>query len=127
MIISPLYVEMWVRKIKKFYINLNRVKTLHFIQYNNMKKKYKEVMKEQIEKLKPLEWAVEIIITYYNWTRRKSDLDNCCVVQSKFFQDALVELWKIKEDNYEYIKKITYIYWWYDKWNGRCEIDVLNY
>ena len=124
-IVSPLYIEMWVKKIRKFYINLNRVKAMHYIQYNNLKKKYKEVMKDQIEVL-PKYDKIKMILTYYHPTKRLSDLDNQLVVQSKFFQDALVELWKIEDDNYEYIKEVTYKYWWYDKNNWRVEIELLN-
>jgi Holliday junction resolvase RusA-like endonuclease len=60
---------------------------------------------------------------YYNPTKRLSDLDNMCWIHCKFLQDALVELWYIKDDNYEYIPQIRYIHWWYRK---NCEtIEVL--
>ncbi len=95
--------------------------------YNNLKKEYKKQLKTQLATFEKIEWPVEIKITYYNPTKRKSDLDNTCCYESKFFQDALVEEWIIEEDNYEYIKKITYIYWWYRKNIEYCEIEVLPF
>jgi hypothetical protein len=125
MIKSPLYIELWKKKIRKYYINLNRIKNLHFIVYNNLKKEYKKQLKPQLASLEKINWPIQIIITYYNPTKRKSDLDNVCCYQSKFFQDALVEEWIIEEDNYEYIKKITYKYWGYIKNINNCEIKIL--
>jgi hypothetical protein len=73
----------------------------------------------------PIFWPIEINITYFNGTNRKSDLENNCIVHIKYLLDALVELKTIKTDDYDTIKKINMIYWWYSKNNWRVEIEII--
>ena len=121
----PLFITTWVRKKKRQTIALNQYRNRHFLVSNNIKKLYKEEVKRQLVwKEKKLEYPIMITFTYYNPTKRRSDLENFCAVHNKFFQDALVELWYIEDDNYDFIKQIRYIYGGYDKDNGRVEILV---
>jgi len=108
---------------KKYSISLNTYRNLHYQINNKLKKTYKEIVESKIWKAKEkLSW-VWLTFYYHNPTKRKSDLDNVCWIHCKFLQDALVELWYIEDDNYDYIQQIRYIYWWYIK---NCEtIDIL--
>ena len=117
---------MWVRKIKKYSLTMNNYRNWHFQVNNNLKMLYKEVIAKKLKergniKLKP---PIVITIAFFNWTRRKYDLDWMCIIHNKFFCDALVELWYLEDDSCEFIKCITYLYWWYDKGNQRVEITV---
>lgn len=126
-IISPLYIEMGKIKIKRYYLNLNAYRNRHFIVNWNLKKLYKEIIQSQIEKLPIFDWELKFTYTYYHPTKRKSDMENVCIIHNKFLQDAIVESWKIVDDNYTIIKEITYRYWWYDKNNGRVEVEIESF
>jgi len=124
--VMPLSIELWKRKKKKYWISLNIYRNLHFIVNNNLKIEYKKMLKAQL----PSSWKericspIELTFTYYNPTKRKSDLENFCAIQNKYFQDALVEMGILEDDNYDFIKKIHYIYGGYEKGKGRIEVTV---
>ena len=120
----PLFIEIWVNKKRKVSLGLNTYRNLHFQVSNNVKKKYKDLVAEQMSG--SIDTPIWLSITYFNPTKRKSDLTNFCSIHDKFFSDALVELWYIEDDNYDYIKEVKYIYWWYDKWNWRVEIEIYS-
>lgn len=65
-----------------------------------------------------------IVYTLYPKTKHLSDLDNVCSVHAKFFQDALVELKKIPDDNYNYIVSTKFLFGSIDPENPRVEIDI---
>lgn len=122
-IVMPTYLLMWVNKKKRYALNLNTYRNLHFQVNNNLKKKYKEIIKEQVKEF-TTSYPIEIKVIYYNWTKRKSDLENNCIVHIKYLLDALVEEHRIKTDDYDTVKRIEFVYWWYEKDNGRVEIDI---
>lgn len=122
-ITMPTYLIMWVNKQRRYALNLNTYRNLHFQVNNNLKKRYKELIKEQVKMFATAD-PVEIRVVYFNGTQRKSDLENNCIVHIKYLLDALVEEWRIKTDDYDTVKKIVFEYWWYDKDNGRVEIEV---
>ena len=118
---SPLRV--YQTKKKDFILNLNVYRNSHYRTLNTVKIRYKEVMKEQILKLPKME---KIILHYrlYPKSRRLTDLDNVISVHSKFFQDALVELGIIPDDDYRYIIGSTQEFGEVDKDNPRVEIKI---
>jgi Holliday junction resolvase RusA-like endonuclease len=122
-IIMPTYLLMWVNKKRRYALNLNTYRNLHFQVNNNLKKKYKELIREQVKEF-ATSGQIEIKAIYYNWTKRKSDLENNCIVHIKYLLDALVEEHRIKTDDYDTVKRIEFIYWWYEKDNGRVEIYI---
>jgi hypothetical protein len=89
-IISPLYIQLGLKKPKNYYLNLNNYRNRHFQVSNNLKIKYKEQLQEQIEKL-PVFKKINIKFTYYAGRNVHSDLENTCIIHNKFFNDALVE------------------------------------
>ena len=127
-IVMPLSIELWVNKKRKYSLSLNIYRNLHYQVSNNLKKAYKRIVRSQLRSFWnwPIWYPIQLTFTYYNPTKRKSDLENFCAIHNKFLQDALVELWYIEDDNYDYIKKIEYIYGWYRK-NAWCiEIEILS-
>jgi len=73
---------------------MNNYRNRHYQVSNNLKKLYKEEVKRQLEVGKPVKinTPTRLKFVYYNPTKRKSDLENFCVIANKFLQDALVEL-----------------------------------
>lgn len=80
-------------------------------------------MKTQIEQL-PVFNKVSITYTVFFGSKRKTDISNVCSIVDKYFCDALVELGKLPDDNYDYIKEITYKFGGIDKNNPRVEITL---
>ena len=122
----PLFITTWVKKKKNNSISMNMYRNRHYLVNWNIKKLYKEEVRKQLSKLWKitLTTPIKIIYTYYNPTKRKSDLGNFCCIHDKFFSDSLVELWYIEDDNYDFVKEVSFLYWGYDKNNWRVEIEV---
>ena len=121
----PLSIELWVKKKKKYSISMNTYRNLHYQVSNNLKIAYKNIVKDQLSlypKIK-LDTPITLTFIFYNWTKHLSDLENQCSIHNKFFQDSLVELWYIDDDNYNLINKITYVYGGYRK-NEWC-VEIL--
>lgn len=119
-----IYLPRKTKKDKRVSLSMNTYRNLHYIVSNNVKKKYRKLVEEQIGEYKWKEVKnMYIHIDLWRDNKRDIDLDNRCIVQSKFVADALVHLWYIPDDNIHYIAHITYTYRWYDKGNGRCEVS----
>ena len=122
----PTSIEIWVNKKKRIWLWLNWYRNAHFIVSNNIKKTYKELIKEQLWPLDKIELPAQVSLTftYFNGTKRIADLDNWCSIACKFTQDAFTELELIKWDDYNYVKEVHFIYGWYDKNNWRIEVEI---
>ncbi len=92
-------------------------------------KAYLQWEKEQIEYLKTQNiknlWYLKFSITciFYMPDKRKSDLSN----KFESIADLFVKSWLLIDDNYEVLNQIHLYYWWYDKQNPRCEIQIELY
>lgn len=122
--ISPL--KIFASKAKQWILNLNSYRNTHYRVLNNCKINYKKYMEKQIKKSKRLEKII-CVYTAYNATKRKFDLGNVCSVHEKFFEDALVELGKLPDDNVDYIPIVIYMYGGLDKNNPRVDINIMDY
>lgn len=111
---SPL--QIFVGK-RKFILNLNNYRNTHYRVLNNAKVTYKMYMKKQIEKLPKLQPPIQITYTVFKGDKRNCDIGNICSIHQKFFEDALVELGKLPDDNHNMIKRSIF------EWGG---IDRLN-
>jgi len=120
-VISPLVLQR--TKTKNFILNQNIFRNSHYRIMNNMKIKYKQVMKQQIQELPPME-KIEIIYTLYPKTKRKIDILNVTSAVGKFFEDALVEFKKIPDDDYHHLTQSTHRFGSIDKINPRVEIQI---
>ena len=121
--ILNLPVSIQVTKKKPFYLNLNSYRNAHFFTLNKAKNMFKEIVSEQI---KPLTCYSKIRLTYtlYPRTAAKSDVANICSIVDKFFSDALVELGKLEDDNYDFLPEVIYKFGSKDKLNPRVEVFI---
>lgn len=125
-LVSPLEVIYGTKKDgteQKFRLNLNQYRNTHYIILNKAKIAYKELMKEQINRLPELS-NISLHYTVYTKTKREFDLSNVCSVVDKFFCDALVELGKLPDDNIKYLSQISFSFGGIDKDNPRIEVTI---
>lgn len=109
---------------KKFALNLNAYRNAHFHVLNKVKILFKELVKTQVEDIPKLEGKISLTYTVFPKTRVKLDVSNICSIADKFFSDALVELGKLDDDNFEHIPTIRYVYGKVDKENPRIEVLI---
>ena len=120
-IVSPLKIQ--VSPIKWFTLNLNHYRNTHYQILNKAKINYKLLMREQIDSL-PEYSKIEIKYILYPANKRLTDIGNVLSIHQKFFEDALVELGKIKGDTYIEIPKVIFKFGHIDKLNPRVEIEI---
>lgn len=120
-IISPLRVPK--SKSADFILNLNHYRNAHFHTLNNAKKRYLNEIQYQVKSL-PLYKKIKLIYTLYPKNKKLCDLDNVLSIHAKFFQDALVTLGRIPEDNYLCVVGSEYRFGAVDKINPRVEINI---
>lgn len=120
--VSPL--EVVVGK-KKYHLNLNTYRNIHYRVNNFCKIAYKKIMREQLVKVKKKPSPpVSITYTLYTGTNRVCDLGNVCCVIEKYFEDAMTEYGILDDDNYKFINNVKYIFGGIDKENPRCIIEI---
>ena len=120
----PLYITYPRKTMKDKIISLtmNWYRNSHYVISNNIKRIFKQRLEWEL-KWKILE--TPIWISYVLYYKRTSDLMNWWAIIDKFFQDALVQYWCIKDDNVHYIIECHFVVWWNDKENPRMEITIL--
>lgn len=122
-LVCPLVMKASPSGRKLYKMNFNEVKGLHYQVYNNLKKHYKETMREQIEGFK-LEPPVQVVYRLYKGSRRKTDKMNFVSIGSKFVLDALSELGAIPDDNDEIIHQEVLLPTRLDRDNPRLEVLI---
>lgn len=110
------------KKKKRVPLGMNRYRSAHYTEQSWAKREYHKIIKGKW--LKDVSTPAKITITLFPWSKRRIDLDNWCVVHSKFFGDAIQECWIIEDDTCEFINNIEYIYGHVDKDNPRVEIQI---
>lgn len=120
---SPL--KVLATKLKGWILNLNQYRNTHFRTLNTVKINYKLWMEKQI-KAGPKYNKIACIYTVYPKDRRSFDLGNVCCIHQKFFEDALVELGKLPDDNYNYIPLVIYQFGKVDPLKPRVEVEVIE-
>ena len=106
----PLQFELGKHKKKKYSLNLNTYRNLHYQVNNALKIKVKDYIKEIILHKKELLYIsepVEIEYIIYPGSKRRMDLDNTVVI-AKYTQDALVELGILVDDDYKHVVNISF-------------------
>ena len=105
---------------KETAITLNWYCNAHRYTRNNAKKKFKQMVSEQIKSHDPIPDGVEIRVSYEYYAKRNgTDLDNFVCIARKFFQDAMSELGFIPDDNTKVILKNSERYVGIDRENPR--------
>ena len=120
---SPL--KVLATKLKGWILNLNQYRNTHFRTLNTVKINYKECMRSQIA-TGPKYNKIACIYTVYPKDRRSFDLGNVCCIHQKFFEDALVELGKLPDDNYNYIPLVVYQFGKVDPLKPRVEVKIID-
>lgn len=108
---------------KTFYLNLNVYRNTHFYLLNKAKHQFKEEIASQLKDL-PKFNQIELTYIIYPATKRLFDLANVGSIVDKFFCDALVELGHLPDDNYTYLKKVSFSFGSVDKSNPRAEVHI---
>ena len=112
---------------KKIPINLNWYRNAHHQQLNAVKKKFKSIIKAQVEAYDPIDGPVSIKFVYYSARNNSPDLDNFTSIAKKFFQDAIVELGFLPEDNVHNITLTSESYGGIDRENPRVMAYVRDF
>ena len=125
LIIAPLYIdiERKTMKDKRYYINMNTYRNLHHRVNGQLKKMYKEAIREQLEGV-IIDTPCEIVYRVIKPTKRRLDKMNVISVTSKYLLDAITELGCWEDDSDEFVKTETILPTEYDKNNGRVEILI---
>ena len=102
---------------------MNTYRNLHFQINNNVKVKYKELLKEQLEGVK-IKTPVEI--TYKVYKARNTTLDKMNVVSitSKYLLDAITQLGCWTDDNDDFVKTETIMPTELDRENPRVDVFI---
>ena len=110
----PLFVmlERKTKKDRKVHINLNTYRNLQYIVENQTKKKFKEIMRPQLEGI-ILDTPVEVTYQVFKGSRHKSDKMN-----------FVTEFGCWSDDNDDIIKKETILPSSFDKENPRIEVII---
>lgn len=122
MINSPL--KILKNKLKYFILNLNNYRNTHFRVLNNTKITYKTILAPQIKALPYYDKPVFIWYELYPGSARLTDIGNVVSVHKKYFEDALVELKKIEDDNYNWIVGSIETFGKIDKLNPGVQIYI---
>ena len=128
--VMPLFVQLGKSSnSKKYYLSLNNYRNWHYKASNNIKKKFKENVKEQVKTLRKtgdLKRLSIVEVEYKMFTPDKTRRDkmNFISVASKFFMDALVDLNVIEDDNDNFVKTEIIHTSEIDRGNGRIEIII---
>lgn len=111
---------------KDFILNLNNYRNTHFQILNKAKKNYKDLIINKLTGLniKDKFNRVEIEYILYPKSHRLTDLDNVISIIQKFFQDAIVEMGLIEDDNYKFIVKNIQRFGKVDKVFPRVEVVI---
>jgi len=120
----PIQVEVGVKKKRKYYLNLNLYRNNHMHVNNNIKKEYARIAHSFLPNWSKPMMQIEIEYTLYLPDKRKRDIANVLSVVDKAFCDALTTHGLIPDDNYEYLKKVTYMYGGMDE-DGKGYVDIL--
>lgn len=97
---------------------------MHYRVLNNAKINYKMFMKKQIEKIPRLQPPIQITYRLYKGDKRNCDVGNVCSIHQKFFEDALVELGKLPDDNHNMVVRSIQEWGGIDKLNPCVEIMI---
>lgn len=121
---------------KKYSLNLNVYRNLHYRTLNNLKHQFKLVVRDLVKpiikktKMKTTSNSLNgylIIYKVYKGDKRRFDIANICSVVDKFFLDALVELGYLPDDNANVVKAVVYTAGSIDKDNPRVEAKVVEF
>lgn len=124
----PLWIAMG-KAGKKFILNLNNYRNLHYRSLNNAKQNYSALVENKLpSRFKiPHDQPIMAIYVYYAQTKRKIDVANPCSIIDKFTCDAIVKKGLLIDDNIDYLKEVRYVYGGVDRGNPRCDLYLVKH
>lgn len=120
-IVSPIHITIGSKD--KIALNFNRTRNMHGFQWNALKKEYTETLLPLVQNL-PSFNKIKITYSLFIGSNHKTDVMNWVSVVDKFFQDVLVKVNKLPDDNYKYVPEIISKFGGIDKQNPRMEIVI---
>tara|TARA_R110001606_G_scaffold166714_1_gene311200 strand:+ start:139 stop:525 length:387 start_codon:yes stop_codon:yes gene_type:complete len=111
---------------KKGAIAVNWYRNAHHHESNTAKKKFKNLIQDQLNQFDKIETPIKIKYTYYAARNNSPDLDNFVGTVKKFFQDALVESGLIEDDSVKFIVANSEDYGGIEKLNPRIEAEIIE-
>ena len=116
-------ISVQVSKKKRFYLNLNQYRNAHFRTLDKAKKVFLEEVSPIVEPL-PFFEQIALTFTLYPGKGIIPDTSNVCCIVEKFFNDALVDLGKIQDDNHKIVLGSQYLFGEKDITNPRVEVKI---
>jgi len=119
----PLYLTTGVKKIVKRYINMNVSNTWHYQVKGQVKKKYEQLARTKVSKLR---FTKQITLEFILWKadKRRGDRANVLSMHEKFFCDAMTKAGCIVDDDDRYIERTIYRTGGIDRDNPRVDIII---
>ena len=117
-------------KTKKFILNLNSYRNLHYRSLSSAKNKYKQLVLTKLYKRKHrkiLKKPLTIQYDYWHGNARKHDVLNQISIIDKFALDALVSGGLLEDDNSDVIKQYIITDRGIDRENPRAEMRIRSY
>ena len=116
----PISLEVGNRKVRRYYLNLNGYRNWNFHTSNRLKKAFKLQISDIVRGLDKVKYPCVMRYSIYYHNKRNFDIDNIGSVVAKFTHDALVEFEVLPDDNYHYIREVTFSFGGIDKESPRC-------
>ena len=115
-----------VSKKKKFILNMNQYRNLHFRVLAQAKRLYSKIVLKLIlaEQTVIQDYPLEVEYKYYHGNNRRHDIMNIISVIDKFTMDSIVDSGIIEDDNTTIIKRYVIEAMGVDKDNPRAEIRI---
>ncbi len=110
---------------KNYWLTLNNYRNWHFQVSNNVKKKFKKMITDQLDF--EIKGQVKIQYYYYSPNNAVRDLMNVTSVIDKFFQDALVENGCIEADDLSIVPEVNCKFVKLDRSNPRLVAVIEEY
>jgi len=104
----PISVELGKKKKKKYYLNLNIMRNQVGHLINNVKREYARIAHGVLPNNDTFYQHFELDYELWLPDYRKRDISNVLSIVDKNFCDALVAHGIVEDDNYEFLKKVTY-------------------
>ena len=126
----PLSIAIGSSKRKKFILNLNNFRNLHYRSLNNCKRNYADIVSalcgDHPPRI-PSDVVVIAIYIYYAPTKRLVDIANPCSVLDKFTCDAIVKRGVLTDDSVKHLREVRYVYGGVDRVNPRCDLYLARW
>lgn len=120
----PISIDLGVKKVTRYYLNLNVYRNLHYQINNKLKVAFKDMVVPFLVGVPPLP-AIRLEYDLYLPNRTRRDLMNCVAVVDKFFCDVLTSVGILEDDCIGYLDDIHIRFAGYDKIRPRVVATII--